>query len=354
MEGRVEGGIAVEKAWSQTFKEPRPSQVALGVPPNSTAGSELLNPRWAGIVSCMLRWRLILGAVFIAVLAALCWLDWHAWRPGIVLLPLAIVAAMLATGELLAMFRKRGHEPLAWAVYAGVLTTLVATTLPELLPEIGAWRVRGAGSIAIGLAAGMFIAIVGELRRYDGGGRVTVNLALSVFAIAYVGGLIGFLIQLRSIGSNGLGMFALLLMIAVVKSSDIGQYTAGRLFGKHKLAPSVSPGKTWEGVVGGVLFALAATFIMMERVAPAMIGIGGAWDVWVGRLALYAIAMVAAGLVGDLAESMLKRDAGVKDSSAWMPGFGGVLDLLDSLLLAAPVAYLFWAMGWLGAGWWGC
>ena len=71
-----------------------------------------------------------------------------------------------------------------------------------------------------------------------------------------------------------------------------------------------------------------------------------------GRLALYSVALVAAGIVGDLAESLLKRDAGVKDSSAWMPGFGGVLDLLDSLMGAAPVAYLFWR--WGGSGCDGC
>lgn len=300
----------------------------------------------------MLRWRLILGAVFIAGLVALCWLDWQASRSGIVLLPLAIVAAMLATGELLAMFRKRGHEPLALAVYAGVLLTLVSAAMPQLWPEFDGYRISGIGWIAVGLSTGMFLVIVSELSRYDGSGRATLNLALGVFAIAYVGGLMGFLVQLRTIGGNRLGMFALLLLIAVVKSSDIGQYTAGRLFGKHKLAPAVSPGKTWEGVFGGVVFAFAATWLMFEYAAPAMIGIGEAWDVWVGRLALFAVAMVTSGLIGDLTESMLKRDAGVKDSSDWMPGFGGVLDLLDSLLGAAPVAYLFWALGWVGVGVW--
>jgi phosphatidate cytidylyltransferase len=148
-------------------------------------------------------------------------------------------------------------------------------------------------------------------------------------------------------------MLALVSMIAIVKSSDIGQYTAGRLFGKHKLAPMVSPGKTWEGVFGGVLFALVAAWLMMAYAAPAMLWDGWFLDVWIGRLALYAVALVAAGLVGDLAESLLKRDAGVKDSSAWMPGFGGVLDLLDSLLGAAPVAYFFWATGLLGKYWGG-
>ncbi len=85
----------------------------------------------------MLRWRLILSVVFIAGLGALCWLDWRAARPGIVLLPLAIVAAMLAAGELLAMFRKRGHEPLAWVVYGGVLVTLLAAALPGIVAGAG-------------------------------------------------------------------------------------------------------------------------------------------------------------------------------------------------------------------------
>ena len=139
-------------------------------------------------------------------------------------------------------------------------------------------------------------------------------------------------------------------MIAIVKMSDIGQYTAGRLFGKHKLAPTVSPGKTWEGVVGGVVFALRRG--LADDDVRCAGDATGRWDVC-GRLRLgdwrlFAVALVAAGIVGDLAESLLKRDAGVKDSSTWMPGFGGVLDLLDSLLGAAPVAYLFWAMGWVG------
>jgi phosphatidate cytidylyltransferase len=299
----------------------------------------------------MLRWRLILSVAFIAGLVGLCWLDWHAARPGIVLLPLAIVAAFLAAGELLAMFRKRGHEPLSWVVYGGTLATVVAAAVPGLWPAVVAGTpVRGIGWVAVGLAVSILLAFVGELRRYDGSGRATANLALAVFAIIYAGGLVGFLVQLRLFGGGDghLGMFALASLIAIVKTSDIGQYTAGRLLGKHKLAPTVSPGKTWEGVAGGVVFAFVAAWLMMTYAAPAMLGGGQPANISTGRLALYSVALVVAGIVGDLAESLLKRDAGVKDSSSWMPGFGGVLDLLDSLMGSAPVAYLFWTLGWVG------
>lgn len=296
----------------------------------------------------MLRWRLILGAVFIGGLAALFRLDWRADRPGLYLLPLALVAAMVATSELLTIFRKGGHEPLGLAVYIGVLLALVASAVPKLWPDVAdGSRIFGVGWIAIGLAIGLLLVIASELSRYESGGRATVNLAVSSFAIAYVGGSFGFLIQLRLLGGGRLGMFALLSMITIVKSSDIGQYVVGRLIGKHKLAPAVSPGKTWEGAFGGVLFALLAAWLLATYAAPAMFGEGAAESFGIRSVALYAIALMASGLVGDLAESLLKRDAGVKDSSNWMPGFGGVLDLLDSLLVAAPVAYLFWAMGWM-------
>jgi phosphatidate cytidylyltransferase len=298
----------------------------------------------------MLRWRFILGAVFIAALVGLCWLDYHAAQPGVILLPLAILLAFAGAGELLAMFRKRGHSPLPWVVYCGTFVTVLLAGAPVYMPA--AWAnsviVGRLGWLAIGLAAGFAIAVVAELRRYPAQGRATTDLAVSCFAILYIGGLMGFMVQLRLLnggpwGSDGRwGMLALISLIATVKMSDTGQYAVGRILGRHKLAPAVSPGKTWEGAVGGVLFAVATAWLIPIWGSSALTA-GDAV-----AIALFAVSLAAAGMVGDLAESMLKRDAGVKDSSTWMLGFGGVLDLLDSLLGAAPVAYLFWALRIVG------
>jgi phosphatidate cytidylyltransferase len=285
----------------------------------------------------LLRWRFIFGTVFVAALVGLCWLDAQAAQPGTYLLPLAILLSLLSAGELLVMFRKRGHDPLAWVVYCGALITVLAAGLPSFFPPSGTVNAIGSLSwLALGLAASLLLALVGEMVRFREAASATANLALSFFAVAYVGGLLGFLVQLRLHG-----MFALLSMITVVKMSDTGQYTAGRLFGKNKLAPRISPGKTWEGAIGGIVFACVAVWIVF-RFAPAPAS--GS----ILHTVAYAVALAVAGMIGDLAESLFKRDAGVKDSSNWLPGFGGVLDLLDSLLGAAPVAYLFWAMHWIG------
>jgi phosphatidate cytidylyltransferase len=150
-------------------------------------------------------------------------------------------------------------------------------------------------------------------------------------------------------------MLALVSLIAIVKMSDTGQYAIGRVLGRHKLAPLVSPGKTWEGVMGGALFAIVGAFLVFGWAAPYIMGTPNkSADFFadtgrVVRVAIYALLVAAAGILGDLAESLLKREAGIKDSSTWMPGFGGLLDLLDSLLVAAPVAYLLWALGLVSA-----
>ena len=181
---------------------------------------------------------------------------------------------------------------------------------------------------------GIVVAIVGEMTRYEKPGTTITHLSLAAFSILYVGGLLGFIIQLRLLPN---GMLALLSLVFVVKVSDIGQYTSGKLFGKHKLAPLLSPGKTWQGTIGGIAISMLLTVLVFRTPlnSPA-------------SLLVYAFLLGVAGIVGDLAESLLKRDAGVKDSSSWLPGFGGVLDILDSLLVAAPVAYACWVLGLVG------
>jgi phosphatidate cytidylyltransferase len=302
----------------------------------------------------LLIWRITLGTLFVFALLALCGLDVHAAHPGTFLLPLALLLSLLGAGELLAMFRKRSHSPLAWPIYAGTAFTALAAAAPVFYPPAAGDIIVGQLSwLGLGLMVALAVALVSEMVRYNGSGSATTNLALSWLAILYAGGLMGVFVQLRLImcaasakglaSDNHWAMHMLLVFIFTVKISDIGQYAFGRMFGKHKLAPQISPGKTWEGAVGGVLLgsAVGAALILFTlRTSPNS-------PTTISTI-LYVVSLCVAGIIGDLAESMLKRDAGVKDSSTWLPGFGGVLDLLDSLLGAAPVAYLFWALHWIG------
>jgi phosphatidate cytidylyltransferase len=132
----------------------------------------------------------------------------------------------------------------------------------------------------------------------------------------------------------------LLLLMAAIWIADSGAYFAGRRFGRHKLAPLVSPGKSWEGVAGGAL-AVAAWHFVAHRVAPGLLPGGSGW---LGLLLLEAL--VAVSIVGDLFESWMKREAGLKDSGSILPGHGGVLDRIDSLTAALPVAALM--VWWTG------
>ena len=310
----------------------------------------------------MLRWRLILGTLFIAALVLLCYLDCVVARPGTFLLPVALMLGWVGVVELLEMFNHRGRMPIPWVAYAGVMISIALAGLSVIWPDAVAAQIPGqVGWLAIGLAVGLQLAFVGEVVRFDGRWQSTVNLGLEAFIILYLGGALGFIVLLRQLNANTAindgrqGMLALISLIAIVKMSDTGQYTAGRLFGRHKLAPQVSPGKTWEGAVGGAVFAAIAAWIVFGWAAQYFTdtpeSVAGLFSDYsrLARVTVYAIALCAAGIIGDLAESVLKRDAGVKDSSAWMPGFGGVLDLLDSLLGAAPVAYLLWVTGFVGA-----
>lgn len=290
----------------------------------------------------MLRWRLLLGAAFIAALVGLLWLDARAATPGVYLLPLAIVLAILASEELLGLFRARGLGTSSAVVYLGntaiVLANFAALWFPQMPSSLTC------STIAFGIAlAAVFLA---EMARYTGPGHSVERLGLAVLALAYVGLLLSFVAQLRLLGPGSLrGIAALASLVIAVKMCDIGAYAVGRLVGRHKLVPVLSPGKTIEGSIGGLVFAVASIWLFDRLLMPRLLG-GPSAAPW-GWLA-FGLVVGAAGMIGDLAESLIKRDVGRKDSSAWMPGFGGVLDILDSVLLAAPVAYLFWICGWFG------
>ncbi len=152
---------------------------------------------------------------------------------------------------------------------------------------------------------------------------------------------------LRSLNEGVAGVLMLLATITVVKFGDIGAYTVGRLIGRHKLAPHLSPGKTIEGAIGGLAASAFGAWLVLAWIWPRAVGfkpIHVDVDEWLS----FGILVGLAGMMGDLAESLLKRDAAMKDSSRWLPGFGGVLDIVDSLLFAAPVAYFFFV--WNGFG----
>jgi phosphatidate cytidylyltransferase len=303
----------------------------------------------------VLRWRLLLGALLIAGLTGLCWLDarqsWGA-APGLWLFPLALVLSLAASAELLWMMARREIFPNPMVIYAGSFAIVASNGIPLYWP---AYPVNcplgrlGWPLVVFGLA--LLAAFIVEMVRYRAPGRSVIQLAGTVLTFSYVGLLLSFIIQLRAIQparasqAGTWGLIALVSLIACVKAGDIGAYTLGRLIGRHKMTPILSPGKTWEGAAGAVIGAALAGWLVfaiwVQRDLSLRLESTRSALAWTAYGALLGIV----GLTGDLAESLLKRDLGSKDSSPWMPGFGGILDLLDSILFAAPVAYVCWVAG---------
>ncbi len=302
----------------------------------------------------MLKWRLISSAVIITCLLGLLYLDYHypLGGPGLWLLPLGIIGSLMMAFELLDLWRDRADRPVRWPIYVAAPLVVVAAATPVLVPLVsgaepstGCWELSGSSLIAFALAVGL--AFIGEMIHFERPGLGTQRVALSVLAISYSGLLMSFVVSLRLLGGHHVGMIALVSMVVVVKLSDTGAYFTGRLFGRHKMAPILSPGKTIQGAIGGVLTACLAGWLIFYMVLPRYLAGEPSMGTWWGWL-LYGMILAAAGMAGDLAESLLKRDADQKDSSTWLPGLGGVLDILDSIVFAAPAAFFCWKIGLVG------
>jgi phosphatidate cytidylyltransferase len=161
----------------------------------------------------------------------------------------------------------------------------------------------------------------------------------TVFGAAYAGVLLSFGVWLRALdgAAPGLrGAAIVMLPVAITWLGDTSAYLVGKAVGRHKLAPTISPAKTWEGAVAGLVATAGGAFVYIELTGAIV-----SWTMGVAEVAGLGVAVAAAGQVGDLFESRFKRECGVKDSSRILPGHGGVLDRLDSLLFVLPVAYVY-------------
>ncbi|HEY1578744.1 MAG TPA: phosphatidate cytidylyltransferase [Terracidiphilus sp.] len=241
--------------------------------------------------------------------------------------------AMLAAWEFLSLTQHRGARPPRIAVLVAIALLFAGNFL---LSEIGGLQmpeqtVTLFGMLSIGLLIYCTFASPVDRALADG--------TSSVFALFYLGLTLLPILMLRA-QSNGPSLLAF-LFLTVWAGDTVAMYT-GRAFGKHKLAPNLSPNKTWEGAIGSILGAVAIAGILLALSSYLAqwnsVKLSFADEVWWYWLVLAAVVNVAAQ-VGDLAESALKRSAGVKDSGTLLPGHGGILDRIDALLLAAPVLW---------------
>jgi phosphatidate cytidylyltransferase len=236
---------------------------------------------------------------------------------------LAALAAVLAAAEVAGLSRRLGAPVSARFVapIAGIICVVSAIGL-------SGGRTPDADLLLILLLALVVAAGVLTLAGSVPGPSVLAQAAVALMAPLYVGLPLGAIARVRLIH----GPHVVTVLAALVIASDSAQYFVGRAFGRRKLAPLVSPGKTLEGALGGVLAAAIVGATLGARWIPGLNAASGA---------LLGVLVAAFGIVGDLFESLLKRSAGVKDSSSMIPGHGGVLDRVDSWLFAGPVFYVF-------------
>jgi phosphatidate cytidylyltransferase len=284
----------------------------------------------------MLRNRLFFGtlmtAFFIAVVVFDGWLDGSITADqaddkhiqGTVfclLIALLAIPAQLELSKLAAAKNLRIFTPVT------IISSIVFANSGYLLQFT---EIRPDNCLIFLLAFVLFALLLYQYIFYKTSG-VLANCGASYFSIVYLGLLSSFCVAMRL----EFGLWHLLMFVFVVKCSDIGAYTIGTMFGKHKFSPKISPAKSWEGMGGAVAFAIIVA-----------IGFAVSCDIMSWWFAIiFGLCLAFIGQIGDLVESMIKRDAEKKDSANKVPGFGGILDIIDSPLVAAPFGYLFFTLG---------
>ncbi|HZM89275.1 MAG TPA: phosphatidate cytidylyltransferase [Blastocatellia bacterium] len=240
---------------------------------------------------------------------------------------LTTIAIVLALAEFCGLAAKVGCKPQIGAAYAAALVVVASFVFEEPALAVAVL----AGLSIWSLAAAVFKP--GDLK------TSLVSVSATVFGVVYVALLASCLVGVRMIADTAprapvphLAAKLLTTFFAIVMMTDTGAFYTGRMLGRHKLAPRVSPGKTIEGAIGGFLTAIAAGVLCKLTFFP---------EIPIAHVLVLGAALGAIGQIGDLAESLLKRGSNVKDSGNLLPGHGGMLDRIDSLLFCAPLLYFY-------------
>lgn len=284
----------------------------------------------------MLGWRLGISAILIPALIGIFRLDHLAGENAPWLFGFVMLLVWRATWEFAVLLKVRSFEPSYLLIATGSTVVVAAAWSGRIFSPTGDGLTPAMHAFSICL----LIVFLRSAIRYREPGKSMETVGCELLGIAYIGCLLAVTAQLRWIAGAQAGYLVLASLVIAAKSGDVGGYTLGRLFGKRKMVPTLSPGKTWMGALGAVLGASLASVAWLHfspawffnDVAPCPIG----WSL------LYGAVIGVVGLIGDLAESLIKRDVEKKDAANLMPGFGGLLDLLDSVLYAGPIALVLW------------
>lgn len=327
----------------------------------------------------MLRDRLRTSAILISIVLTLLTLDFNinfSGAEGVWLLPLLMFFAIGTAWEMATMMSDGGHPVRRDLAVCGAATIALSAAIPYLW----AFTVDGypadcpvgrLGWIVMAATATLFVVLISEMRLYGIVPGHTLGDAVrrtcsATYVSMYVGLPMAMLTALRNMNADsGVGRFglaALITMIIVTKVADSGAYFSGRALGRHKLIPRLSPGKTVEGAIGGIVASTVVAYLCLRYLFPWLqsdvvtattppietsvtTGLTSilAQPVW-GAVVL-GPSLAITGMVGDLAESLFKRDCGVKDSGNLLPGLGGVWDVTDSLIAASVPAFFCFAAG---------
>lgn len=262
--------------------------------------------------------RLATSLVGFALVGVIVWIGWWALLPALVFL------SVMGLFEYIRMLDRNDIDVrrVSLGVFAAAIIVASLPMWPQAPWPGGSWR-EAVLTVAVGYILVMEVMRPGE--------RPLERIVYSLFGLLYIPWLLGYFLLLRYTPNAELGLLYFALPLMATISADVGGFFVGYFFGRRKLAPEVSPAKTIEGALGGLLLSFLTVLLMTQLT-----------HIWSPLDALlYSILVASASQLGDLSESLMKRSLRTKDSGTSLPGHGGFLDRMDSLLFAVPVTYLF-------------